>query len=81
MSNPNTHCKILCHNLNSLFLFLVDKMCKLKHSKVNTQTHTYIWADTLCNFLQSSVTSSLLKPNIPHSTLFSNLSIYDCSFI
>jgi hypothetical protein len=33
----------------------------------------------LCNFLQSPVTSSLLGPNIPLSTLFSNTLSLCCS--
>jgi hypothetical protein len=31
-----------------------------------------LWSSPLCNFLHSPVTSSLLGPNIPLSTLFSN---------
>jgi hypothetical protein len=31
-----------------------------------------LWSYLLCNFLHSPVTSSLLGPNIPLSTLFSN---------
>jgi hypothetical protein len=31
-----------------------------------------LWSSPLCNLLHSPVTSSLLGPNIPLSTLFSN---------
>jgi hypothetical protein len=36
-----------------------------------------LWNSSLCNFLQSPATSSILSPNIPLSTLFSNtVSLY-----
>jgi hypothetical protein len=36
-----------------------------------------LWSSSLCIFLQIHVTSSLLSPNIPLSTLFSDtLSLY-----
>jgi hypothetical protein len=31
-----------------------------------------VWSSSLCNFLQSPVTTALLGPNILHRTLFSN---------
>jgi hypothetical protein len=31
-----------------------------------------LWSSSLCSLLQSLVTSSLLGPNVLHSTLFSN---------
>jgi hypothetical protein len=39
-----------------------------------------LWSSTLCRFLQPTVTSSLLGPNILHSTLFSNI-LRLCSFL
>jgi hypothetical protein len=38
------------------------------------------WSSSLCKFLQPTVTSSILHPNIHHSTLFSNI-LRPCSFV
>jgi hypothetical protein len=46
---------------------LLDLLCL-----VISSDYYKLWSCPLCNFLHSPVTSSLLGPNIPLSTLFSN---------